>query len=101
MMGAFNRLFWVNAYQEVTLSFDYNLEQSCAYETDEFSELRATVDDVALTTGNNPYVARVVGNGNSCPGVATSGTYTKTFVLTQGKHSTQFQGFNNQKNASD
>jgi len=101
MMGAFNRLFWVNAYQEVTLSFDYTLEQSCAYETDELSELRATVDDVALTSGSNPYVARVVGNGNSCPGVSTSGTFTKTFVLTQGKHSIQFSGFNNQKNASD
>jgi hypothetical protein len=101
MLGSFNRLFWLNAYQEVTLSFDYTLEQSCAYETDELSELRAKVDNIPLTTGSNQYVARVVGNGNSCPGVSTSGTYTKTFVLTQGKHSLEFSGFNNQKNASD
>ena len=101
MQGSFNRLFWMNAYQEVTLSFNYTLEQSCAYETDELSELRASVDDIPLTTGNNPYVARVVGNGNPCPGVSTSGTYTKTFVLTQGKHSLQFSGFNNLKTAID
>jgi len=99
--GAFNRLFWVNAYQEVTLSFDYTLEQSCAYETDEVSELRASIDYVPLRTGSNPYVARVVGNGNPCPGVSVSGTYTKTFVLTQGKHSLEIQGFNNQKTSSD
>jgi carbohydrate binding protein with CBM35 domain len=101
MRGSFNRMFWVSTYQEVTLKFDYVLEQSCAYETDEASELLATMDYVPLTTGSNPFIARVVGNGNACPGVVSSGTYTKTFVLGQGKHTLQITGFNNQKTSSD
>ena len=101
MRGSFERMFWVNAYQEVTLSFDYTLEQSCAYETDETSELRASIDNIPLTTGSNPFIARVVGNGNPCPGVLTSGTYTKTFVLAAGKHFLELSGLNNKKDASD
>ena len=101
MRGNFNRLFWVSDHQEVTLSFDYTLEQSCAYETDEASELRAALDNVPLTTGSNPFIARVVGNGNPCPGVSASGTYSKTFALTPGKHSLDISGLNNQKTSAD
>jgi DUF5010 C-terminal domain len=101
MRGNFNRMFWVAAHQEVTLRFDYTLEQSCAYETDEASELRATMDNVPLTTGTTPFIARVVGNGNACPGVSTSGTYTKTFALLPGKHFLDISGFNSQKTSSD
>jgi hypothetical protein len=100
MRGSFNRMFWVSAYQEVTLSFDYTLEQSCAYETDEASELLATIDTIPLT-GNSPFIARVVGNGNPCPGALASGTYSKTFTLAAGKHHLAIAGFNNQKTSSD
>lgn len=101
MRGNFNRMFWVSAHQEVTLRFDYTLEQSCAYETNEVSELLAKLDNVPLTTGTNPFIARVVGNGNACPGVSASGTYTKTFALTPGKHHLDIVGFNNQKTSTD
>jgi hypothetical protein len=99
MRGSFTRMFWVSAYQEVTLSFDYILEQSCSYETDEASEILATMDGIPLT-GTTPYVARIVGNGNACPGVSTSGNYKKTFVLAPGKHHLQIAGFNSQKTDS-
>lgn len=101
LRGAFTRLFWVSQYQEVTLKFDYWLEQSCHYESDEQSELRATLDGVPLTTGNAPYIARVVGNGDGCPGAATNGTYVKTVALNPGKHHLEIVGFNNKKNAQD
>ncbi len=99
MRGSYTRMFWVSTYQEVTLSFDYSLEQSCSYETDEASELIATMDSVPLT-GTTPHVARVLGNGEACPGVSTSGNYKKTFVLAPGKHHLQFVGFNSQKTDS-
>lgn len=99
MRGSFTRMFWVSAYQEVTLSFDYFLEQSCSYETDEASELLATLDNIPLT-GTTPHVARILGNGNACPGVSTSGNYTKTFMLAPGKHHLQVVGYNSQKTDS-
>ncbi len=99
MRGSFTRMFWVSTYQEVTVSFDYVLEQSCSYETDEASELIATMDTIPLT-GTTPHVARILGNGNACPGVSTSGNFKKTFVLAPGKHHLQFVGFNSQKTDS-
>jgi hypothetical protein len=99
MRGSFTRMFWVPAYEEVTVSFDYWLEQSCSYETDESSELLATMDGIPLT-GTTPRVAQIFGNGNACPGVSTSGNYTKTFTLAPGKHHLQLVGVNSQKTDS-
>lgn len=99
MSGSFTRMFWVSEHQEVTLSFDYVLEQSCSYEADEASELRATMDGIPLT-GTTPYVTRILGNGEACPGVTSSGNYTKTFVLAPGKHHLQLVGYNSQKTDS-
>jgi hypothetical protein len=96
MRGSFTRMFWVSAQQEVTLSFDYTLEQSCSYEADEASEVLATMDGIPLT-GTTPHVARILGNGNACPGVSTSGNYKKTFVLAPGKHHLQITGVNSKK----
>lgn len=101
LRGGFVRAFWVSQLQEVTLKFDYWLEQSCHYEADESSELRATLDGVPLTGGSAPYVARVVGNGDGCPGATTSGTYVKTVALKPGKHHLELVGFNNKKTAQD
>jgi Carbohydrate binding module (family 6) len=98
--GRFHRMLWVSESKEITLKFDYVLEQSCAYETDEVSEIRATMDGIPLT-GATPYVSRVVGNGNSCPGVTARGTYTKKFTLSPGKHHLEIDGFNSKKDASD
>ena len=101
MQGSFHRMFWVSQLQEITLKFDYTLEQSCSYENDESSELLATIDGVPLTSGSNRYIARVVGNGNDCPGVSTSGTFTRKFALNPGKHHLYILGRNNKKTSQD
>ncbi len=101
MSGGFSRSFSLPEASEVTVSFDYVLEQSCYYESDEVSEVKAAINNVNLTGDGGDFVSRVTGNGSECPGAATSGTYSTTLDLEAGSHVLSLGGHNNKKTFND
>jgi len=97
MSGGWLVTFDLATAQAVSVSFAYKLTQSADYESDERSEMLATLDGGLLGTGG--VVAQIVGNGN---GGAPLTTGFQTFqaglgTLAAGKHTLLLGGFNNQK----
>jgi hypothetical protein len=69
--GGWRRTFTLSAPAAVTLSFRYSLDQGPDYESDEFSQVLASVDGVLTGTPPVDYIAQVAGNGNGGSSVAT------------------------------
>jgi hypothetical protein len=100
--GGWRRTFTLSAPAAVTLSFRYSLDQGPDYESDEFSQVLASVNGVL--TGRPPadYIAQVTGNGNGGSSVATGWqSFTKSLgTLPAGTHTVIIGGYNNKKNSS-
>ena len=84
------------------LSFRYNLDQGPDYESDDLSQVLASVDGVLIGTPPADYVAQVAGNGN---GGSSIGTGWQLFqrslgTLPAGTHTVILGGYNNKKNSS-
>ena len=84
-------------------SFQYNLTQSPNYESNEVSQVLASVDGMLRGTAPNDYLAQIAGNGDGGSSI-TTGWRTATLnlgVLGVGLHTMRIGGFNNQKNAAN
>ncbi len=102
MSGGWRRTFTLSSARAVVLSFRYNLDQGPDYESDEFSQVMASVDGALV--GNSPadYIAQVTGNGNGGSSVTTGWQlFQKSLgTLSAGTHTVILGGYNNKKNSS-
>jgi hypothetical protein len=97
MSGGWRISFTLPEAQEVGLSFRYRLTQTRDYESDERSELLASVDGTLL--GTNGVIAPLVGNGNGGSSITTGFQLFQQSlgVLPAGPHTLVLGGFNSQK----
>jgi hypothetical protein len=101
MSGGWRRTFTLSAPRTVVLSFRYNLDQGSEYESDEYSQMLASMDGTLVGTSPADYVAQVVGNGNGGSSVTTGWRlFQKTLgTLPAGTHTLILGGYNNKKNS--
>ena len=102
MSGGWRRTFTLSAPRTVVLLFRYNLDQGPDYESDEFSQVLASINGTLVGTSPADYIAQVVGNGN---GGSSIGTGWRLFqkslgTLPAGTHTVILGGYNNKKNSS-
>jgi hypothetical protein len=98
-----------SAESGVAVSFRYKLEQTAAYEYNEYSRVLVKLDDTQLGRGSQNYIDHIGGDGSSSQG--SSNTYLPTtdwqqvevFIgdLTSGSHTLVLGGYNSKKDASD
>lgn len=102
MSGGWRRSFTLSAPRTVILSFRYNLDQGADYESDEFSQVLASIDGVLKGVSPADYIAQVVGNGNGGSAVGTGWRLFETSLgtLPAGTHTLIVGGYNNRKNSS-
>ena len=101
MSGGWRRTFSLAAPATVTLSFRYNMNQGIDYESDEISQVLASVNGVLLPGAAGDWVAQLNGNGNGGSAI-TTGWQLVTLelgVLPAGAHTLILGGFNNKKDA--
>ncbi|MEM9175956.1 MAG: M20/M25/M40 family metallo-hydrolase [Myxococcota bacterium] len=81
------------------VSFRYNLTQTPDYESDEFSQVMATVDGVALPGTGPDYVVQIAGNGNGgAPTTTGWSSYLFQFEQVQpGTYTLVIGAYNNKK----
>ena len=96
--GGWSQSFTLAVPTALTLSFDYNLIQASGFESDEFSQVRYSVDG-----GASVVVALLTGDGD---GGSAQTTGFQTFIadlgtLGAGTHTVTFGGFNNKKTFND
>jgi VCBS repeat-containing protein len=101
MSGGWRRTFTLSSARTVMLSFRYNLDQGSEYESDEFSQVMASIDGVLVGNGSADYVAQVTGNGNGGSSVTTGWQlFQKSLgTLSAGTHTVILGGYNNKKNS--
>lgn len=102
MSGAWTTQFDLDAAQEVTVTFWYQMNASGTYEPDEFSDVRFAIDGEAIGTGGLDYIARFYGDGNSGD-LMTTGWQEVTLdlgVLAAGEHRIDLGGYLNKKTSA-
>jgi VCBS repeat-containing protein len=102
MSGGWRRTFTLSAATALTLSFRYNLNQGADYESDEFSQVMASIDGVLKGVSPNDYVAQVTGNGNGGAAITTGWQQVQISLgtLPAGTHTLILGGYNNKKNSA-
>ena len=103
MSGGWSRTFTLAVPTAVTLSFRFNLNQGSSYESNEFSQVLASVDGVLKGVSPNDYAAQVVGNGNGGPQITTGWQLFNVSLgtLPAGSHTLILGGYNNGKDAAN
>ncbi|HUR19693.1 MAG TPA: Ig-like domain-containing protein, partial [Vicinamibacterales bacterium] len=99
MSGGWRRTFTLAAPAAVTLSFRYNMDQGIDYESDDISQVLASVNGVLKSAGAGDWVAQLNGNGNGGAAI-TTGWQLVTIelgVMPAGTHTLILGGFNNKK----
>ncbi len=102
MSGGWRRTFTLSAPRTVTLSFRYNLDQGPDYESDEFSQVLASINGVLKGVSPADYIAQVAGNGNGGSAIGTGWRLFETSLgtLPAGTHTLILGGYNSRKNSS-
>ena len=97
MSGGWQTVFDLSADTELSLSFFYTCNMSGKYESDEYAEVRAALDDGGTTTyyglNGNDYVAHWAGGGSEPGATVTVPLGTQT----AGSYTLALGGFNNKK----
>lgn len=102
MSGGWRRTFTLAEPATVTATFRYSMNQGSEYESDEYSQVLASINGVLRSPGPGDYLAQVTGNGNGGSAI-TTGWQLITLdlgVLPAGTHTLTLGGFNNKKNSS-
>ncbi len=101
MSGGWRRTFTLAAPTQLTLSFRYNLDQGIDYESDEVSQVLASINGVLRSAGAGDWVAQVAGNGNGGTAIGTGWQLVEINlgVLPAGTHTLVLGGFNNKKDS--
>ena len=99
MSGGWEDTFTLDSSTPVALSFHYNLIQAANYESDEISQMLASIDGVLVGQSPSDVVAQITGNGN---GGGDQSTGWRLFqanlgTLSTGPHTLRIGGYNNKK----
>ena len=103
MSGGWSQSFNVPADATGTMSFSYRIWMDGDYESDEYSEVLASIDGALAGTGGNDYIVHVDGDGQGGANY-DSGWQTVTIdlgSLTPGNHTITLGGYNNKKTTTD
>jgi VCBS repeat-containing protein len=102
MSGGWRRTFAMSSAAAATLTFRYRLHQGPDYESDERSEVLASLDGVLVTGTSVDYVARVTGNGNGGASIDTGWRQVTIDLgmLPAGTHALTLGGYNSRKNTT-
>jgi hypothetical protein len=101
MSGGWRRTFTLSAPATVRLSFRYNLNQGSDYESDELSQVLASLDGVLIGTPPSDYVAQVAGDGNGGSAITTGWRlFEGSVALPAGTHTLVIGGYNNRKDST-
>jgi len=101
MSGGWRRTFSLATPTALTLSFRYNMDQGIDYESDDISQVLASLDGILRSSSSNDWVAQLNGNGNGGTAI-TTGWQLVTIdlgTLPAGTHTLVLGGFNNKKDA--
>jgi len=99
MSGGWTRTFTLSAPATLTLRFRYNMNAGADYESDDLSQVLASLDGTLKGVSPNDYAAQVAGNGNGGAAIAT-GWQLATIplgTLPSGTHTLTIGGYNNKK----
>ncbi|MBM4207740.1 MAG: hypothetical protein FJ190_06875 [Gammaproteobacteria bacterium] len=103
MSGGWRRSFSLTAAKPVTVTFDYRLDQTPHYESDEYSDALLSIDGRIVGVNGGSFLSRIRGNGN---GGAVISTGVKRIsvnlgTLAAGTHTLTLGGFNLKKTSYD
>ena len=101
MSGGWQRTFTLAAPAQVNLIFRYKMDQGIDYESDDISQVLASINGVLKSAGTGDWVAQLNGNGNG-GAVITTGWQQANIdlgVLPAGTHTFVLGGFNNKKDS--
>lgn len=103
MSGAWERNFQLDRPARLELSIRVKLSQANDYESDEFSEALAAIDNVLISSGNNGNLLSIRGDGNGGPIITTG--WRQISIITgefaPGRHTLRLGGFSNKKTFND
>jgi hypothetical protein len=100
MSGGWTRTFTLTAPATLSLTFRYNMDAGSDYESDDLSQVLASLNGTLKGVSPNDYVRQLVGNGNGGAAV-TTGWQLVTIplgTLPAGTHTLALGGYNNKKN---
>jgi hypothetical protein len=99
MSGGWRRTFTLAAPALVTLFFRYNMDQGIDSESDELSQVLASINGVLLSGGAGDWVAQLNGNGDGGAAITTGWQLAQVELgtLPAGTHTLTLGGFNNKK----
>jgi hypothetical protein len=100
--GGWRRTFTLSEPTALVLSLRYSLDGGADYESDELSQVLASVDGVLRSAGGGDYVAQIAGNGNGGAAIATGWRQAQISLgtLAAGTHTLIIGGFNSKKTTS-
>ena len=101
MSGGWTRTFSLSAPATLTLTFRYNMSAGSDYESDDLSQVLASLNGALKGVSPNDHVAQVAGNGNGGAAIAT-GWQLVTIplgTLPAGTHTLSLGGYNNKKDS--
>lgn len=103
MSGGWQGEISLDQTSQVTITFRYKLTQTADYESDEYSDILLTIDEVFYGTGGNDYLARITGDGNGGGEKSTGWQYIELNCgsFEPGFHTINIGGFNNKKTYSN
>jgi hypothetical protein len=102
MSGGWRRTFTLSAPGQAFLTFRYNMDQGADYESDDLSQVLASINGALAGLPPNDYVAQLAGNGNRGPAISTGWQLIEIplGLLPAGTHNVVLGGFNNKKNGT-
>ncbi len=102
MSGGWTRTFTLSAPTSLALTFRYNLNAGPDYESDELSQVLASLNGILKGVSSADYVAQVAGNGNGGASITTGWQLVTISLgtLPAGTHTLTLGGYNSRKNST-
>jgi hypothetical protein len=102
MSGGFRRSFSLAAPAAISLTFRYRLDQGKDYESDEVSQVLASLNGALVGGGAAGYIAQLAGNGDKGQPLDTGWRIVTIDLgtLAAGTHTLTLGGYNNKKNST-
>ena len=99
MSGGWRRSFSLNSAASISLTFRYRVDQGPDYESDEISQMLASIDGALVSGVATDYIAQIAGNGNGGSSIETGWRQVTINLgtLSAGSHTLTLGGFNNKK----
>jgi hypothetical protein len=102
MSGGWARTFTLSAPAALAVTFRYSMNAGADYESDEISQVLASLDGTLKGASPADYVAQLVGNGNGGSAIATGWRLVTIPLgtLPAGTHTLALGGYNSRKTST-